>query len=97
MAHSLCSRWVPPSADPIIRACERCGTYKGVQLVPSMTAYVQRTPTVWDRICAEDGGLTPTPNVLPDPNPPSWLCPECAKDYQEYWEEQWAEYYSGLL
>jgi len=25
------------------------------------------------------------------------LCDECATGYNEYWDEMWAEYYSGLL
>lgn len=25
------------------------------------------------------------------------LCPDCAKEYNEYWDEMWADYYSGCL
>ena len=31
----------------------------------------------------------------PDPNAPVWLCEPCSEDYEEYWENMWAEYYSG--
>lgn len=32
-----------------------------------------------------------------NPNQPSWMCGRCAKDYYAFWDEQWREYYSGLL
>jgi hypothetical protein len=33
----------------------------------------------------------------PDPNSNPVLCPECALGYNEYWDEMWKEYHSGLL
>lgn len=32
-----------------------------------------------------------------DPNAPIPLCAACAADYIEYMEEQWRDYYSGVL
>lgn len=32
-----------------------------------------------------------------DPNRDLYLCRDCAKFHHEYWDEMWAEYYSGLL
>lgn len=87
--------WSPPSCDPI--SCECCGTLKDVKRSPARTAYARGTPTIWDRIRAEDGGLTPTPAVLEDPNPDVWLCPDCMEEYHAQWDAQWAEYYNGLL
>jgi hypothetical protein len=77
--------------------CERCGTQEGVELEDSRTAYAYESPTAWDRIRAEDGGLTPTPSVLEDPNKPVNLCRACAKEHHDYWDEMWREYYGGLL
>jgi hypothetical protein len=25
------------------------------------------------------------------------LCPECMKENREYWDERWADYYSGCM
>lgn len=30
-----------------------------------------------------------------DPNYIPLLCPECAREYNEYWDEMWREYYNG--
>jgi hypothetical protein len=32
-----------------------------------------------------------------DPNAPIRLCAECATEHHEYWNDMWAEYYSGRL
>lgn len=32
-----------------------------------------------------------------DPNGRVWLCEGCAKEYHDYWDERWSDYYSGLL
>jgi len=34
-------------------------------------------------------------NPLEDPNRDLFLCPLCAKEYNEYWDEMWKEYYEG--
>jgi hypothetical protein len=33
----------------------------------------------------------------PDPNRPLPLCRECAKEHHENWDDQWSDYYGGLL
>lgn len=97
MAVGIFTNYAPPSASYIPHKCEQCGTYKGVKRSPARTAYARETPTVWDRIRAEHGGLTPTPTVLEDPNPDVWFCPDCMADYHAFWNERWADYYAGLL
>ena len=32
-----------------------------------------------------------------DPNRDKILCLPCAQDHVSYWEDQWADYYSGIL
>ena len=32
-----------------------------------------------------------------DPNHPLPLCRECAEEHHEQWDDQWADYYGGLL
>lgn len=32
-----------------------------------------------------------------DPNRPRFLCPSCAKEWNDYWDEMWNEYYAGRL
>jgi hypothetical protein len=32
-----------------------------------------------------------------DPNRDVALCPPCAADHHAYWDERWADYYSGCL
>ena len=32
-----------------------------------------------------------------NPNRESFLCPNCAEIYNEYWDELWTDYYRGLL
>lgn len=49
-----------------------------------VTWHQSRTAYVWDGT-----GL--------DPNHPSPLCPSCRRDDVEYWDDMWADYYSGLL
>jgi len=88
-------KWGRGEEEP--RVCAHCGTTGGVRLEDARTAYVREPPTVWDRIRAEDGGLTPTPCVGEDPNAAIYLCRPCAKQHQDRWDDQWAEYYAGLL
>lgn len=33
----------------------------------------------------------------PNPNAPIPLCPSCAKEHHEYWDEMWADYYRGRI
>lgn len=61
-----------------------------VSLQPSRTAYVQPMLTTWDRILLD--GEDP-----PDPNADIPLCEDCVVEHEAYWDERWAEYYSGLL
>ena len=89
--------WSLPSADPV--PCAHCGRLDliEVNLEDARTSYAKPVPTAWDRLRAEDGGLTPTPQVVEDPNQPIWLCRECAKKHHEFWDAQWEEFYAGLL
>lgn len=77
------------------RRCERCGKTGGVRLEDARTNYVREPPTVWQRIQAADGGLTPS--MMDDPNKPLALCRACAKEHHDYWDERWNEYYDGVL
>ena len=88
-------QWGKETEEP--RKCIRCGRVGGVRLEDSRTNYVREPPTVWDRIRAEDGGLTPTPSVGEDPNKPLALCRDCAREHHQDWDERWREYYAGLL
>lgn len=94
---------VPPSPGhyPGTRLCERCqkSGVTGVEVCreDSRTCYEKPTPTIWDRLRSEDEGLTPTEQVLEDPNRDVWLCRECAKLHHEYWDEMWDNYNSGRL
>jgi hypothetical protein len=73
-----------------VAPCAHCDSTKGVQLTPSLTTYPEPVLTAWDRILLD--GEDP-----PDPNPPLWLCGQCAKDHYDYHMEMWREYHSGLL
>lgn len=77
--------------------CVHCGRsgIEGIQLEDPRTCYAHETPTFWQRIQAEDGGLTPTPTH--NPNRPIALCRKCAKEHHDFWDAQWDEYYAGLL
>ena len=38
-----------------------------------------------------------SPDGKPDPNHPIPYCPDCTEEYVDFWDEMWAEYYSGCL
>lgn len=62
--------------------CEHCGTTDGdIKLESSRTMYYFE-------------GVIDSPE---DPNHDIMLCRECAAAHHEYWDEMWADYYSGLL
>jgi hypothetical protein len=69
--------------------CERCGTTEGVDVRSSRTMYPAPRLSSWERMLLDDEGL----GEPPDPNAPPWLCPECAKEHDEYWDEMWSDYY----
>jgi len=69
-------------------ACVRCGTSEGVKLEDARTAYEQPSPDFFDHLVGVP---------LPDPNAPVLLCRSCAKEHHEFWDEMWADYYSGRL
>ncbi len=87
--------------------CEHCGEATDVTLHYSRTAYHDK------RMFPDGYGATrftflevdlPEPSAALgeaerelDPNAPSWLCASCIADDESFWNEQWAEYYSGLL
>lgn len=73
--------------------CKLCGETVGVVRRPARTAYVAPELTDWERLGLEEGGLA----IPPDPNPDLDLCPACSEEYDEWWDEQWREYYMGLL
>lgn len=72
--------------------CEVCGATEGVQLEGSRTCYPIEEPGRYKRLVSGDSLASP-----PDPNAPIALCRDCAKDHHEFWDEQWQNYYSGLL
>lgn len=79
-------RW-KGDAPNFIQACKRCGF--------SELAGCAR--------CDEAEGIDSVPALTayiaslenPTPNRPILLCPECAQDHRNYWQERWDEYYSG--
>jgi len=77
-------RKYPPTKE----ACERCGSTEGVELEDSRTAYVEPDYSLWIAVMYDD--------KPPDPNAPSPLCRECAREHHAYWDEQWAEYYATI-
>ena len=77
--------------------CEQCGRSEEVQLEDSRTCYVKPAPTWYERILSKDEGLTPTSEVGEDPNQPIWLCRDCAAEHHRFYDDQWKEFYSGLL
>lgn len=66
--------------------CEQCEATAGVEYEGSRTAYAVPSVNAWQRLLLDDEGLT---RELPDPNTGMWLCRDCAKDYQDYWDEMW--------
>jgi len=47
----------------------------------------------WQRLLLDEEGL----GEVSDPNVPSWLCRECAKEYHDYWDAMWEEHrYASL-
>lgn len=32
-----------------------------------------------------------------NPNAPTYLCRQCAKEHHTYWDGMWADYYSGII
>lgn len=59
-----------------------------VELEPSRTCYASVTQTRIERILEDP---------IQDPNAPIPLCRGCAIDHHQFWDDVWAEYYSGLL
>ena len=72
--------------------CECCGsTAPDVHLHPSHTSYALEPMTRYDWLLYEDR------EDRPDPNADILMCNDCAETHDEFWAEQWAGYYQGLL
>lgn len=81
-----------------LATCECCGETKGVQFESSRTAYSPKPMTRWERLRLPDPLLPPSPlERFEAANPDLLLCRDCAAEHHAQWNQQWAEYYSGLL
>ncbi len=72
--------------DPTV--CDNCGSRESIEMTPSHTAYEEPVPNRFDRALEE----RPLSRNRPTP-----LCPGCAKDHNEYWDEMWKDYYGSRL
>jgi hypothetical protein len=87
-------------------ACAGCGSVEGVALEDSRTQYVRRCLAQDCGAC--DGLENPCRNGAADkrqcanwpeedPNADVPLCRKCAAEHHANWDDQWADYYAGLL
>jgi hypothetical protein len=76
----------------VTQTCHHCGTHHGVEWEPSRTAYAKPVLNWWQRLLLDGEGL----GAVPDPNDPAWLCRACAKEYHEFWDEMWNDYYHAI-
>lgn len=100
MADSQLKREDPPLDIP----CEYCPEHppRRAWRWGASTAYHWRPPTP-TRFSLIEVDATPEELALwqmkydQDPNRDLFMCEVCAEDYYSFWDEQWREYYSGLL
>lgn len=73
--------------------CENCGTPDATPVrAGTMYPPVQRSAA--ERLLRDDAEPFDPPE---DPNPPRNFCSVCEAEYNDYWNERWAEYRSGCL
>lgn len=83
--------------------CEYCHIEKSLKLICGMTNYVipYKKPTRWNMLepdfTEEEQLKINDIKRKQDPNGSLWLCNECEMEHIEYWENQWNEYYKGLM
>ena len=70
--------------------CSHCDETTDVNYEDSRTCYCEPELTYFDWIKLGD-------DPKPDPNAPVPLCRKCAKEYHEFWDEMWKQYYSGQM
>ena len=63
------------------KRCEHCGSYEGVSLESSRTAY------------PFDGAFDSPEN----PNRSLHLCPTCAVEHHAHWDATWSDYHASQL
>ncbi len=79
------------NGNGIVEACYGCGSHSEVTLQDARTAYEKPRLTALERL--EYDALEP----LPDPNATIPLCPDCAEEHHQHWDDMWAEYYASRL
>lgn len=81
---------------PESHTCAYCDRTEGVALVHSHTAYPALTLDLWQWLALPDDPEQALP-LPPEPNPDLFLCPVCAQQYTQFWDEQWDEYYGAVM
>lgn len=78
---------------PKTEACARCEATEGVTLQDSRTMYYVPPLTRFQRLLFDDPINEEGADPRPDPNAPVPLCPDCAVEHHQHWDDLWREVY----